>query len=200
MRNTLMTVLVAVGLATTAEAADPAAPNKPAAANQAGMMDMSKAGPMTRLPKNAQDDHKQLDEFFKSWAAASQKGDVETMASMVDFPVMMMTDNSKGVFSESNMSRDQWMAVMKPGMDPAKMKDVKMSHSGKCFLLSDDLASCEAVAGFQMGKMKGQFNTQSIMVRKDGKWMMKSMMESGWGDMPMPNTGTGGAGTTGNMK
>ena len=61
-------------------------------------------GPMTRLPKDEKKDKKELEAFGKAFEAAAMKGDVEAMAGMVDFPVIMLTDNSKGVFSSNEMT------------------------------------------------------------------------------------------------
>jgi hypothetical protein len=38
----------------------------------------------------------------------------------------------------------------------------------------------------QVGKTRTKNNDQSILIRKDGKWLVKSMMEAGWGDLPAP--------------
>jgi hypothetical protein len=34
-----------------------------------------------------------------------------------------------------------------------------------------------------MGKKSVTSRNTSILVRKDGKWLVKAMMEGGWGDM-----------------
>src|SRR5713101_5006205 len=86
---------------------------------------MRNMGPMARLPKKPQQDQMELKTFFKQWDAVGKKGDVNAMADMIDFPVIMMTDDSKGNFKMEQWNRDQWIGVMKPFMDPAQMKDVK---------------------------------------------------------------------------
>ncbi len=150
--------------------------------------DMRNVGPLTRQPKKAQQDKMELKTFFKQWDGVGKKGDVNAMADMIDFPVTMITDDSKGNIKVEQWNRDQWIGVMKPFMDPAHMKDAKWTSKENCFLLSDDLASCEADVAIQMGKMKGKYNAHSILTRKDGKWKVKEMMEAGWGDMPAPKT------------
>jgi hypothetical protein len=77
---------------------------------------------------------------------------------------------------------------MKPFMDPAQMKGMSWSSKEACFLMSDDLASCEENISIQAPKMKGKYNAHTILVRVDGKWKVKEMMEAGWGDMPAPKT------------
>lgn len=169
-------------------AAAPAAPAAPAAA----MPDMSKMGPMAFAPKNEKQDKKELDEYWKAHQDIMKKGDLNAMADMIAFPVMMMSDDSKGNLKVSEMSRDQWMGMMKPFMDPAHMKEMKdMKMKGSCVVMSDNLASCEGqTTGTMMGK-KGTVNSHSMMVRQDGKWKVKTMTEAGWGDMPTAGTGAG---------
>jgi hypothetical protein len=146
-------------------------------------------GPMTRLPKDEKKDKKELEAFNKAYEDAMMKGDLDAAAAMVDFPVLMMTDNSKGAFSSVEMTHDQWVATMKPFMDKMKdKKDMKMSHKITIDVFSDDLASCDGENTLKMGKMKGTYRSEDTMVRVNGAWKIKTMMEAGWGDMKMPET------------
>ena len=157
---------------------------KPAATSgaPAAAPDMQHMGPATRIPKNEKADKKELDAYFKASKEASEKGDVQAMADLVDFPVLMMTDDAKGVFSSKEASREDWINMMKPFMDPKAMKDAKMTMTGQCFILSDDLASCEGANAMMVGKNKVKWNSQMLLTRKDGKWKAKTMVEAGWGD------------------
>jgi hypothetical protein len=154
--------------------------------SQAG--DAPTLGPMTRLPKDEKKDKKELEAFTKAWQDAAKKGDVDALAKMVDFPVMMLSDNAKGEFSTMEMTHDQWVAAMKPSMEKMKdMKDMKMSRKVTCDVLSDDLASCDSESAIQMGKTKGNYYGESTLVRVGGAWKVKTMMEAGWGDMKLPD-------------
>jgi len=154
----------------------------------AGAPDMKNMGPMVRQPKKAQQSQAEIKTFFKDMHAIEKKGDVNALADMVDFPVMMLTDTTRGEFKGEQWTREQWVGVMKTMMDPAQMKDVKWSSKETCFLMSDDLASCEIAVSMEAGKMKGKFNSHNILIRKDSKWKIKEMMEAGWGDAPSPKT------------
>jgi SnoaL-like domain len=152
------------------------------------MGDAPMYGPMTRLPKDEKKDKKEIEAFNKAFEDAAKKGDLDAMASMVDFPVIMMTDNSKGVFSMVEMTHDQWIAAMKPSMDKMKdMKDMKMSHKATIDMFSDDLGSCDDEVSMKMGKMKGTYRGENTMIRVNGAWKIKTMMEAGWGDMKLPD-------------
>jgi ketosteroid isomerase-like protein len=189
MKTNLLSCLVVIGLAAPAFAEDKA----PAAA--AGAPDMTKFGPMVHQPKNEKADKKELDEFFKAWQAAGQKGDVTALADMMAFPALMQSSGTKG-FDQMPMTKEQWVGMMTPMMEHMKdmPKDTKMSMKATCVMMDDDLASCEGEHSMTSAKMKGKFNAQTIMVRVDGKWKVKSMLEAGWGDMPQSAQGTGGSG------
>ena len=170
--KTLALALMTLLLATPALAQDkPAAP------------DMSKMGPWAKTVTNEKQSQKDLDAWFKAWMAAEAKGDLDAMVGMLDFPVLMMTDSMAGEFRWTPIQKDAWTAMMKPFMDPGAQKDMKMSgHKKTCYVLSDDLASCEGQVTLAMGKQKMTLKNHWIMTRVGGQWKGKSMMEAGWGD------------------
>ena len=89
-------------------------------------------------------DKQEIQALFKAIEAAGKKGDLDAAAGLVDFPVTMMTDDSKGQGMGEAWSREQWTQVMKP-FYAMPMKDVKVTHKPNVFLLSDSLASVTAV-------------------------------------------------------
>ena len=185
MKKQLAASCLALALAAPAFAEDKPAAAAPAAGGD--MMDMSKHGPLSRTPKNEKQDQKELDAYFKANEDASKKGDLDAMADMIDFPVLMATDDASGKYEAMETSKEQWLGMMKPFVEHMKAaKDVKMTMTGKCFLMSDDLASCEGTTTTEMGKVKGKSNSQMLMIRKDGKWKAKTMVEAGWGGMGAP--------------
>ena len=182
MSKTLSACLIALSFASVA-----LAENSDAARDAAGDQEMH--GPMTRMPKNEKADKSELDKFFKSWEGAWMTGDLDGLTAMVDYPVLMLTDDSKGTFVKSEMTQDQWVATMKPmiaKMQEKKAEHEKMmkkaSHKTTCFMLSDDLASCEGEMTMSGGKMKGTIRSQTLLTRAGGAWKVKSMVEAGWGD------------------
>jgi hypothetical protein len=176
----LASCLAVLLLGTVAQAQDKAAP--PAA--PAGMPDMSKVGPMSRPV--TKEDKKGVDEAFKAMQAAFKAGDINAAADLVDFPVIMLSDDSKGNAVSHNVNREQWVAVMKPMAD-GMPKDMKMTHKHSTTFLSDTLAVAISDEGMQMGKVKGKWKSLSVLTQKDGKWKFKQMAEAGWGDIPLPS-------------
>jgi hypothetical protein len=189
--------LVILGFAATAQAADKppaaAAPGKaPAAAapgstapaaGAPGAVDMTKMGPMSR-PVTKQD-KKGIDDLYKAFEDAMMKGDVNAAADLVDFPVIMLSDDSKGVAKSFNASREQWVGIFTP-FATNRPKDMKMTSKHTPTFLSDTLAVSIEQNGMTMGKMKGKYNAMAVLTLVDGKWKFKQMAEAGWGDMTPP--------------
>jgi hypothetical protein len=171
--------------AATAQAADkaPAPAAAPSAAAPAAMPDMSKVGPMSRAVTKA--DKKGVDDLYKAFEDAMKKGDVNAAADLVDFPVIMLSDDSKGVEKHFNATREQWIAIFTPFA--ANMpKDMKMSSKHTPTFLSDTLAVSIEQTSMAGGKMKGKWAAASFLTSIDGKWKFKEMAEAGWGDMAAP--------------
>ncbi|HEX9399594.1 MAG TPA: hypothetical protein VF912_05745 [Anaeromyxobacter sp.] len=131
---------------------------------------------------NASKDKQEIQALLHAMDAAGRTGDLDAAAALVDFPVMMMTDDSKGEAMGEPWSRDRWTEVMKPFYDKP-MKDVKITHKPTIFLLSDSLASVDDVSTMTMGGKTVTSRSSSLLVRRDGKWRVKTMAEGGWGDM-----------------
>src|SRR5262245_13395695 len=142
-------------------AAPALAQEKPAApATAAGMPDMTKMGPMSRPV--TKEDRKGVDELYKTMEEAWKKGDVETLADHVDFPVIMLTDDSMGVAKHFNATREQWVAIMKP-MATGMPKEMKMSHKHTVHFLSDTLAVAIEDNRMSKGKMQGKWKGMSVV-------------------------------------
>src|SRR5882757_7145960 len=83
------------------------------AAAPAGAMDMSKMGPMSRPVTKEKEDKKGVDDLYKTMMDAWKKGDVVTVAENLDFPVIMLSDDSSGASQHFEASRDVWLGDRK---------------------------------------------------------------------------------------
>jgi hypothetical protein len=157
----------------------------PAADASAGKMDMSKMGPWTRKPKDEKKVKKDIADLYKQSEAMEKKGDHEAMLAMIDFPVYMGTDDSKGAPTAEEWNQEKYISVMKPFWEHAP-KDSKMTHKLTINVLSDSLAN--VVDDFTMtgGGHKMAGRNMCLLVKKDGQWKWKSMVEAGWGDSMTP--------------
>jgi uncharacterized protein (TIGR02246 family) len=130
------------------------------------------------------EDKKEIHALFQAMEQAGKKGDLAAAAAIIDFPVLMVTDDSKGQASAESWSREQWTKVMEPFYKTPM--EGKMTHQPTIFLASDSLATVNDVVTMKMGKKSVTSRNTTILIRKDGKWLVKAMMEGGWGDMAAP--------------
>jgi uncharacterized protein (TIGR02246 family) len=131
---------------------------------------------------NETKDKQEILALMRSMEAAGKKGDLDAAAALVDFPVTMITDDSKGDATGEAWSREQWIEVMKPFYDKP-MKDTKVTHKPTIFLLSDSLASVDDICTMTTGGKTLRTRNSTLLIRRDGKWLVKAMAEGGWGDM-----------------
>lgn len=132
--------------------------------------------------RNEAKDKQEIQALFRAMEAAGKKGDLDAAIALVDFPVMMMTDDTKGDAMGEPWSRERWIQVMKPFYDKP-MKDTKVTHKPTIFLLSDSLASVDDVCTMTTGGRTLTTHNSMFVIRRDGKWLVKAMAEGGWGDM-----------------
>jgi hypothetical protein len=178
--------LAAVTLAVPAYAQErPGAGTDKSATGTGEAPDMTKMGPMSRPV--TKEDKKGIDDLYKSMMDAFKAGDVSAAAENVDFPVIMLTDDATGTAKHTMLTREQWVAMMKPFVTNMP-KDMKMSHKHTPYFLSDTLAAVIEETSVS-GKTKGKWKGLGVVTLKDGKWKFKELAEAGWGDMPMPGQG-----------
>lgn len=140
---------------------------------------MTKVGPMSR--KVTKEDKKGVSDTYKAWDEGWKKGDANALAELIEFPLIMMSDNSKGEEKHFEASREQFLA-MAAGF--ANMpKDVKMTAKHSPTFISDSLVVSVNNDSMSMGKVKGSWHSFDVLTLKDGKWKFRQICEAGWGDM-----------------
>ena len=162
-------------------AATPAPAPSMAAAAPAPAMDWTKVGAPSRKPTDEKKTKKEVEEFFKQGDLAESKHDEAAMLAMNDFPLYMATDDSAGMPSGSMVTKEQYLAMMS-GM-AGMPKDLKTTHKRTLSVISDSLVN--VVDDFTMteGKIKANGRNMALVVKIDGNWKWKSMVEAGWGHM-----------------
>ncbi|GMU58239.1 MAG: hypothetical protein AMXMBFR34_00020 [Myxococcaceae bacterium] len=160
----------------------PAAPAPAAAAPAAPAMDWTKVGPGSRKPKNEGAVKKELTAFLaeedKLFAAKNWDG----LLARIDFPVTMITDDGTGKVSSRATTKEQYVAEMKPFWESAPA-DLKVKHKPTITVHSDSLATVVDDFQMTMGKTKVAGKSAMTLVKVDGSWKCKVMLEAGWGGM-----------------
>ncbi len=190
MKRSILVCVTAVMLAGSAWAQDKG--QKPATAGeQAPAMDLTKMGPGARKPTNEQQTKKEIQAFFKQMEEIEKKRDFEAMIAMHDFPVYMATDDLKGVPEGKEYSREEYTAMMKPFYETMP-KDLKVTHKPTISVLSDSLVSVIDDFTMTQGKQKITGRNTSLLVKRDGQWKWKTLIEAGYGGMPAEGASGGG--------
>jgi hypothetical protein len=145
--------------------------------------------------KHEKKDRQEIAALLKKMEAAGAKGDLDSAAALVDFPVLMVTDDSKGEGGGDAWSREQWLQVMKPFYAKPMPEGSQTQGKRTIVLVTDSLALVGAGWTMKMGPKKVSGTNGMILVRKGGAWKAKAMVEGGWGDMPMPGAAPGDAAT-----
>jgi hypothetical protein len=171
----------------TTRALPPAAPPPPGmnVPPPAAPFDLTKVGPMSRKPTNEALTRKELELFVMQEDQLATQGNIDARLARIDFPVTMITDDAKGVPEVHQLSRDEYLAEMKPFWD-SQPKDTKVVHRLNIAVLSDSLAVVTDDYTQLGGGQKLVARSSSMVVKRDGQWRWKTMAEAGWGGMPPP--------------
>lgn len=191
MKRTILVCVTAVALSSSAWAQNK--DQKPAATSaQAPAMDLTKIGPGARKPTNEKQTKKEVVEFFKQQEELAKKGDMEAALAAYDFPIYMATDDLKGVPEAREYSREEYVAMMTPFYENMP-KDMKVTHKPTISVLSDSLVSVIDDFTMTQGKQTVTGRNTSLLVKRDGQWKWKTMIEAGYGAMSAPEGASGGA-------
>lgn len=128
-------------------------------------------------------DRKEIQALFARMEEAGKKGDLDGAAAIIDFPVLMVTDDKRGEAAGDSWSREQWEKVMRPFY--AKPMEGAVKHKPAIFLLSDSLATANVEWTMKVGGKTMSGRNALLLIRRSGEWKVKSFIEGGWGDMPM---------------
>jgi hypothetical protein len=132
-----------------------------------------------RTVTDAKADRTEILALLRALEDAARRGDVNGAAALVDFPVLMVTDDSHGEAMADTWSKDQWLEVMAPFYKPAP--GATIAHRPAIFLVTDSLATVADEITTTLGKRKVSTRNALLVVRTGGKWKVKSMVEGGWG-------------------
>jgi hypothetical protein len=138
------------------------------------------AGWVPRTVKREAADRKEIMTLLRTMEDAWKRGDLDAAVALIDFPVLMVTDSSKDQAFGETWDRERWVKEMAPMYKPNP--GMKVAHRATVFLVTDALTSASDESTMTMGPKKITSRSAMLLVRKDGKWRVKSMIEGGWGD------------------
>lgn len=124
-----------------------------------------------------------LKEWFAQYEAHVLKNELDDMAAMAVFPLVVITDDSNG-----NCVSQAWdVPTFKQAMDlnaqGVDLSTVTIQNNRNPVFLSENLAVVITDTITTIAGNPQQSRYADIMVKEDGKWKYKSMIQSSWGDM-----------------
>lgn len=131
----------------------------------------------------SEEDVKSLMDWFAKYQSHVLKNELDDMADMAVFPLVVVTDDSDG-----NAVSQSWdAATFKQAMDLTSqgvdLASITIENNRKPIFLSKNLAVVITDAITTIAGQSQQSRYADIMVKQDGAWKYKSMIQSGWGDM-----------------
>jgi hypothetical protein len=153
------------------------------------------AGWVARKVTNEAKTRKEIQAYISEMDRVSRKGDVDAAMALIDFPVLMVTDNAKGEVMAGQFDQEQWKQLMGPMYEKPMPKEMRVQHKPTITPLTDSLASVTDDWSMTVSGKRMTGRSHLLLVKVDGKWRAKSMVEGGWGDA-MGHEGHGAQGGT----
>jgi hypothetical protein len=139
--------------------------------------------------KVTKEDKKGVEMTLDSMHKGFQEGNLQTVMSNVDFPVLMVTDDKAGTPMSMMVDASGWEKMMSQNMkamaedkELAALMNKMPKPKHDIVFLTDSLAMVTTKHQSPLGKGKIETRSGTLMVNKGGKWMVKTMVEGGWGD------------------
>jgi hypothetical protein len=130
-----------------------------------------------------ENDVQHLLSWFEEYQKNVLKNDLDSMAEMAIFPLIVMTDDSEGNAITQEWDRQafkQALDLEAQGVDPAT---IAITNKRTPFFLNENVAIVITDAITTVAGESQPSRYADIMFKKDGEWKYKSMIQSGWGDM-----------------
>lgn len=117
--------------------------------------------------------------WFAEYDAHVVKGDVEAMADMALFPLVVMTNDSAGECVAQDWDRATFVQAMGMATGGAP----RLQNQRTPVFLGPDLAVVVTNTTVTTGDEVAHMRYVDIMAKTGGRWRFKSMVQAGWGDM-----------------
>jgi hypothetical protein len=119
--------------------------------------------------------------WFAEYDAHAAKGDVEAMANMAHFPLVVMTNDSAGECVAQQWDRATFVAAM--GMATGDGSAPSLDNHREPVFLGADLAVVVTNTTMTVDGGVQHMRYVDVMAKTGGQWRFKSMVQAGWGDM-----------------
>lgn len=131
----------------------------------------------------SEQDLKELSEWFAKYESHVLKNELDNMADMAVFPLVVITDDPKGNCVSQAWDTTTFKQAMDLNAQGVDLSTVKIENERNPIFLSQNLAVVITDTVTTIAGKPEQSRYADIMVKADGQWKYKSMIQSNWGDM-----------------
>lgn len=131
----------------------------------------------------SEEDQNDLLSWFALYESHVLKNDLNSMASMAVFPLVVITDDSNGNCVSQAWDIDTFKQAMDMTAQGIDLSTVTIKNHRMPTFLNENLAIVVTDAITTVAGKAQQARYADVMVKVDGKWKYKSMIQSSWGDM-----------------
>lgn len=130
--------------------------------------------------KPRQQDIDSLLTWFENYDHLVANNDASAMIKEAHLPITVITDDSKGDCVVQQWNEDAFRASIEGN---AMSADTTIKNQRQPIFLSPNLAVVITESTVGMGAETQYMRYADILVKEDGAWKFKSMIQAGWGDM-----------------
>lgn len=119
-------------------------------------------------------------EWFKKCDSLVASHDVGALVTQAHFPITVITDDSQGECVTQHWDEDAFRASLE---NNESNPSTTIENSRQPIFLNQNLAVVVTESTVTTGDNVQRMRYADVLVKKNGEWKFKSMIQAGWGDM-----------------
>ena len=123
----------------------------------------------------------EISDWFKKYDELIKKADVEAMANQAAFPITVISDEPNGNGLSRQWTREEFIKAMTNAMSNTP-KDIKYNTVRTPLFINDNLVMVLTEWNMSADKKKTKAKYADILIKEDGSWKFKTMVQAGWGE------------------
>jgi hypothetical protein len=132
------------------------------------------------------EDRAELDAFFAARQQAIHTGQMHLLFAQEDYPVFFQTDDASGKPVTFIMDHERYLEMMSQ-VGPYFPR-VPLQHGPRDYIfLTDTMVIAHQVDTYDFGAEKASWRSANILVKRDGQWKNKGIIEGGFGEFLTAN-------------
>lgn len=123
----------------------------------------------------------EIAEWFKKYDELIKKMDIEAMANQAAFPITVISDEQNGNGISRQWNREDFVKAMTNAMSNTH-KDIKYNTVRTPLVINEHLVVVLTEWNMKADKKTTKSKYADILVKEDGVWKFKTMVQAGWGE------------------